>query len=73
MALGGIRSGVVPWGELLPFVVRPNSLSASLKLSPRVVGTNVQNSAFARHFSFQRQRYQLHLVVCSLCVGSMPF
>ena len=66
MALGGIRSGVVPWGELLPFVVRLNNLSASLKLSPRVVGTNVQNLVFARHFSFRRQRYQLHLVVYSL-------
>ena len=66
MALGGIRSWVVPWGELLPFVVRPNSLSAGPKLNLRVVGTNVQNLVFAQHFSFRRRRYQLHLVVYSL-------
>jgi hypothetical protein len=36
-----------------------------LKLSPHLVGTNVQNSVFVRHFSFRRPRYQVHSVVCS--------
>ena len=67
VAPGGIRSGAISRGELLPLMVRSNRL-LDLKLSLRLVGTNVRNSASVWHFSSQRPRCQVHLVGCSLYV-----
>jgi len=50
-------------------MVRSNRLS-NLKPNPRVVGTNVRSSVYARHFSSPRPRYQVHSVVCSQYVES---
>ena len=72
VALGGIRSGAISWGELLPLMVRSNRL-LDLKLSPRLVGTNVRNSVSARRFSSPQPRYQVHSVACSPYVESVPF
>ena len=72
VALGDIRGGAVPWGVLLPLMVRSNDLS-SLKLNPRLVGTNVRNLASGLRFSPRRPRYQARLEVCSPCVEFMHF
>jgi len=70
VALGGVRGGAIPRGELLPLVVRSSHLSHP-KLSSCLVGTNVQNLGFARRFSSRRPRCQVHLVVCLPYVESV--
>ena len=62
--LGVFEAGLYPgvnyylsWCVLVVFL--------DLKLSPHLVGTNVQNSVSVRRFSSRRPRYQVHSVVCS--------
>ena len=71
VAPGNVRGGAVSRGELLPLMVRSNHL-LTLKLIPRLVGTNVRNSASARLFSSLPPRYQVHSVACLLYVDSVP-